>query len=130
MALMLPASLRNRRIPALVGAIVAAFVTGLGTTAHGHGLGISAHQVHRLLEETTKTFYEHLLERRLMHAHELLTRAGSAKIVAIAEQSGFSDITHFNHAFRARFGDTPTGVRSAAETDRALYVLQRTIVDR
>ena len=42
----------------------------------GLTLGITARQVHRLLEETTKTFYEHVLERRLVESHRLLTDPG------------------------------------------------------
>jgi AraC-like DNA-binding protein len=29
-------------------------------------------------------------------------------------EAGFSDISHFNRLFRARFGDTPGGVRAQA----------------
>ncbi|MGH6734784.1 MAG: AraC family transcriptional regulator [Methyloceanibacter sp.] len=95
----------------------------------GHSLGISARQVHRLLEETTKTFYEHLLERRLLRAHDLLTTASTphGKIVDIAADAGFTDVTHFNHTFRARFGDTPTGVRRNAAATATLNHLWRSL---
>ena len=46
---------------------------GLSAEKIGLSLGITGRQVHRLLEETTKTFYEHVLERRLLEALQLLT---------------------------------------------------------
>jgi AraC-like DNA-binding protein len=82
----------------------------------GLSLGITGRQVHRLLEETTKTFYEHVLERRLIEALQLLTSPTCAalKVVDIARRAGFADPSYFHRAFRTRFGDTPTGVRAAA----------------
>ena len=82
----------------------------------GHSLGITARHVHRLLEETTKTFYEHVLERRLVESHRLLTDRSSStlKVADIARRAGFADPAYFNRVFRIRFGDTPTGVRATA----------------
>ena len=82
----------------------------------GHSLGITARHVHRLLEETTKTFYEHVLERRLVESYRLLTDRSSStlKVADIARRAGFADATYFNRVFRIRFGDTPTGVRATA----------------
>jgi AraC-like DNA-binding protein len=82
----------------------------------GLSLGITARHVHRLLEETTKTLYEHVLERRLVESYRLLTdRSSNAlKVADIARRAGFVDPAYFNRVFRIRFGDTPTGVRAAA----------------
>jgi AraC-like DNA-binding protein len=33
------------------------------------------------------------------------------RVAEIALEAGFSDISYFNRLFRARFGDTPTGIR-------------------
>jgi transcriptional regulator GlxA family with amidase domain len=87
----------------------------------GLSLGITARQVHRLLEETTRTFYEHLLERRLIESRQLLTDPASAalKVADIALRAGFADRSHFHRVFRKRFGDTPTGVREAAAREHA-----------
>jgi Transcriptional regulator containing an amidase domain and an AraC-type DNA-binding HTH domain len=87
----------------------------------GLTLGITARQVHRLLEETTKTFYEHLLERRLLEARRLLTdpSCGVLPVAEIAQRTGFVDRTHFNHTFRTRFGETPTDAREAAVRENA-----------
>ena len=82
----------------------------------GGRLGISARQVHRLVEEGPKTLHEHILEARLQQALSLLSDPdGPALPVAeIARRCGFAATSHFCRSFKVRFGDTPTGVRAAA----------------
>lgn len=79
-------------------------------------LGVTPRYVQLLLEETGQTFTQHILRRRLERAKELL--AGDAdqtrKIAAVAVEAGFSDLSHFNRAFRRYFGDTPSGIRARA----------------
>jgi AraC-like DNA-binding protein len=79
-------------------------------------LGMSVRYLHRLLEETGKTFSEHVLERRLERAHRLLRdpRLAGRKISDIALEAGFSDLSHFNRSVRRRFGATPSEVRAEA----------------
>jgi AraC-like DNA-binding protein len=88
-------------------------------------LGITARQVHRLLDETAKTFYEHVLERRLIESHRLLTDPGSAalNVADVAARVGFVDRSHFHRLFRTRFGDTPTGVRAVATREHTARLL-------
>jgi AraC-like DNA-binding protein len=75
-------------------------------------LGITARYVHRLLEPTGKTFSEHLLDRRLASAVELLRDTPSfRKIADIALEVGFRDLSYFNRTFRRKYGGTPTDVR-------------------
>ena len=79
-------------------------------------LGLSRRYVQQLLEETGKSFTEHLAERRLERAFALLSdrRCLHRAIIDIAFAAGFGDVSHFNHMFRRRFGDTPSGVRAGA----------------
>jgi AraC-like DNA-binding protein len=79
-------------------------------------LGFSVRYLHRLLEETGRTFSEHLLDRRLDRVHRLLRdpRATRLKISEIALEAGFPDLSHFNRSFRRRFGNTPSAVRADA----------------
>jgi AraC-like DNA-binding protein len=79
-------------------------------------LGFSVRYLHRLLEETGKTFSEHLLDHRLERAHRFLRdpRLVHLKISDIAHESGFSDISHFNRSIRRRFGETPSAIRATA----------------
>jgi AraC-like DNA-binding protein len=80
------------------------------------GLGMSVRYLHRLLEDSGRTFSEHLLERRLDRAHRLLRdpRLAYRRIGEIAVEAGFSDLSHFNRSFRRRFAETPSEARAMA----------------
>jgi AraC-like DNA-binding protein len=82
-------------------------------------LGVSRRNLQRLLEETGKSFTEHVAEHRLKRAYALLTDPASAhlRIIEIALASGFGDVSHFNRSFRRHFGDTPSGVRTTRRAD-------------
>ena len=79
-------------------------------------LGFSVRYLHRLLQDSGKTFSEHVLERRVDRALRLLRdpRLADRKISAVAMDCGFSDLSHFNRSFRSRFGATPSEVRAEA----------------
>jgi AraC-like DNA-binding protein len=72
---------------------------------------VSARYLQRLLERAGTSFTSHLTELRLQKALALLTEPDSGRVVDVAMMAGFNDLSHFNHLFRARFGDTPSGVR-------------------
>lgn len=75
-------------------------------------VGISPRYLQRLFETTGTTITERVNELRLQRAFALLTAAGDGRRISdIALEVGFSDLSHFNRLFRARFGDTPRGVR-------------------
>ena len=94
----------------------------------GQKLGITDRQVHRLLEETPKSFYEHVLECRLQETHRLLCdpTALALKVADLAFRVGFSDVTYFNRAFKTRFGETPTSVRGASTKNNLARQLRAT----
>ncbi|WP_407166635.1 AraC family transcriptional regulator [Bradyrhizobium sp. ORS 111] len=77
--------------------------------------GISPRYLQRLMASSGASFTERVNELRLQKAFALLTapHGGAQRISDIALEVGFSDISHFNRLFRARFGDSPRGVRSA-----------------
>ena len=77
--------------------------------------GLTPKQVQRLFGSTGVTFSEFVLEERLLLAHRLLSNAlgGMGKISAIAQDSGFGDLSYFNRSFRRRFGMTPSEWRDA-----------------
>jgi AraC-like DNA-binding protein len=77
--------------------------------------GISPRYLQQLMTSSGTSFTERVNELRLQRAFALLTEAhGSARRISdIALEVGFSDISHFNRLFRARFGVCPRGVRSA-----------------
>jgi AraC-like DNA-binding protein len=77
--------------------------------------GISPRYLQRLMASSGSSFTGHVNELRLQLARKLLTEARvSAQLISdIALEVGFSDVSHFNRLFRARFGDSPRGVRYA-----------------
>lgn len=129
-ALLLGASDENRDLIEMRGVKAARLQAILGHIASSaarpsfsgadvaRALSISERYLRLLLEETGKTFSEHLLEHRLQLTLRLLTdqRNAGRKVSEIAMRAGFSDISYFNRAFRRRFGDTPTGVRLGKPT--------------
>jgi AraC-like DNA-binding protein len=77
--------------------------------------GISPRYLQHLMTSSGTSFTERVNELRLQRAFALLIEPyGSARRISdIALEAGFSDISHFNRLFRARFGVSPRGVRSA-----------------
>jgi AraC-like DNA-binding protein len=78
--------------------------------------GVSPRYVQMLFEREGMTFSQFLLDRRLARAHRMRSdpQCASRTISAIAYASGFGDLSHFNRAFRRRYGESPSDVRSSA----------------
>lgn len=79
-------------------------------------LGLTPRYVHRLLEDTGRTFSHHLVERRVARAAALLRDPlwAGRKIADIAGEAGFSDLSYFNRSFRRHLGTTPSEIRHGA----------------
>jgi AraC-like DNA-binding protein len=79
-------------------------------------LGVTPRYVRLLLEETGRSFSEHLLERRLERVVAMLRNPAKkyCKVADIARDCGFGDLSYFNRAFRRRYGGTPSDARDAA----------------
>jgi AraC-like DNA-binding protein len=104
---------------ARLGAILQAIANqtsnlGLSAATIAAQLGITPRYVHLLLEQSGQTFTQHVLQKRLEKARELLggDEGQDRKIADIALEAGFADLSHFNRAFRRHFGDTPSGARA------------------
>ena len=76
--------------------------------------GISVRTVHARFAQIGQTFGRWLLENRLEACSAALRDPGqrALNISEIAYRLGFNDLSHFNKAFRARFGATPREWRS------------------
>jgi AraC-like DNA-binding protein len=85
-------------------------------------LGITVRYVHLLLEETGARFSHHVLDRRLEKAAALLRdpQWRDRLIIEIAAEAGFTDISHFNRAFRRKFRATPSVMRKSSGLDEKL----------
>jgi AraC-like DNA-binding protein len=70
----------------------------------------------RLFEAEGTTCTGFVLERRLARAHRMLTdpRLSRRQVSDIALEVGFRHVARFAGAFRARYGETPSGLRAAA----------------
>jgi AraC family transcriptional regulator, positive regulator of tynA and feaB len=74
--------------------------------------GISIRYLHRLFEESDKSFGQVVLERRLLRcARDLGGASVDTRISDVAYRCGFGDISYFNKSFRQRFGYSPREYR-------------------
>jgi AraC-like DNA-binding protein len=87
---------------------------GLSAATIAAQLGVTPRYVHLLLEQSGRTFSQHVLQGRLEKAEQHLSDdTGQCRRIAdIALEAGFSDLSYFNRTFRRHFGDTPTGIRA------------------
>lgn len=79
-------------------------------------LRISPRYIQRILQPTGMTFTQHVTDRRLRRAFVMVVdpHGRNRRISDIALEVGFCDLSSFNRLFRARFGDSPSGVRARA----------------
>jgi len=77
-----------------------------------HSQGVSATYLRRLMKASGRSYSTVVNELRLQKAFTGLSAVGpdDRAILEVAMTAGFSDVSHFNRLFRARFGDTPSGV--------------------
>jgi AraC-like DNA-binding protein len=107
-------ALAAARLAAAVAEIAKSFTDpALTLAALARRQGVSPRYLQRLLETSGTSFTARVQELRLQRAFALLSKpqADGRRISDIARQAGFADVENFNRLFRARFGDTPTGVR-------------------
>jgi AraC-like DNA-binding protein len=76
--------------------------------------GISSRYIGGLFSSDQTTFGDFVREQRLQLAYRMLcsSQERHRSISGIAMSCGFGDVSHFNHCFRQRFGETPSGVRA------------------
>ncbi|MNL61636.1 DNA-binding transcriptional activator FeaR [compost metagenome] len=67
----------------------------------------------RLFAQEGTCFSDYLRDARLQRAHAMLAdpRHSRRRVLEIAFDCGFADITTFNRTFRQRYGVAPTQVR-------------------
>jgi AraC-like DNA-binding protein len=78
--------------------------------------GVTPRYVQMLFESEGTTFSQFLLDQRLKRAQRMLgdPRLAERTISAIAYEAGFGDLSHFNRAFRRRYGESPSDVRAGS----------------
>jgi AraC-like DNA-binding protein len=77
---------------------------------------VTPRYVQMLFEAEGTTFSQFVREQRLERARRMLMdpRTPDRPISAIAYLVGFGDLSNFNHAFRRRYGASPSELRAAA----------------
>ncbi|WP_198135127.1 helix-turn-helix transcriptional regulator [Rhodopseudomonas palustris] len=106
--------LRAVRFMTIVAEIGAGFADpGFSAARLAAKLNLSSRYIQDILHESGVTLTERVLELRLQKARRLLASGLSPalKVTDIALSCGFSDVSHFNHSFRRRFGASPTQFR-------------------
>jgi AraC-like DNA-binding protein len=85
----------------------------LSVTSIAAQLGVTPRYVHMLFETEGVSFTKFMVDQRLERADRMLRdpRFSHRTISAIAFESGFNDLSHFNRTFRRHFGRTPSQVR-------------------
>jgi AraC-like DNA-binding protein len=74
---------------------------------------ISPDYLRKLFRQEDTSFSDYVLLERLKRVHAALVAPVSPgqRIASIAFQTGFSDLSYFNRAFRRRYGKSPSDVR-------------------
>jgi AraC-like DNA-binding protein len=90
---------------------------GLSLTAIAARQGVTPRYVQALFADEGSTFSQFLVAERLARVHQMLCDPlhVARTTSAIAYDAGFGDLSHFNRAFRRRYGGTPSDVRAAAK---------------
>jgi AraC-like DNA-binding protein len=108
-------SLLRRRISSYIDANLANPRLNCEMIAAAHG--ISERYLRKLFETSMMSVSEWIWSRRLDQAKQDLLDPLRAhiSITAIGYDIGFKDAAHFSRAFKAKFGDTPSGCRNSVK---------------
>jgi len=85
----------------------------LSPTTTASRLGISVRLLHQVFAGAGGTYTTRVRDRRLDKAHRDLLDPAMARlrVIDVAAEAGFADVTHFHRAFRRRYGCTPGTLR-------------------
>lgn len=105
---------RLRAVKAYVTQRIGAY--DLPVAAAAAACGLSPRYVQTLFEGEGTTFSAFVLRQRLDRAHRMLADPGNLhrRIVDIALDAGFGDLSYFNKSFRRRYGAKPSDIRASA----------------
>jgi AraC-like DNA-binding protein len=80
------------------------------------GCRLSVRHLNRLFAREDMSVMRYVWDRRLANAHRDLTDPMNCcrSISDLAYSAGFTDISHFSRAYRARYGKAPSGARAAS----------------
>jgi len=89
---------------------------GLGADRIATAIGISERQLSRVFAAEGTSVPRHILARRLLLAHSVLSATGTQPmtVAEAAARCGFTSAAYFSHAFRQHFGLSASDVRRSA----------------
>ena len=105
---------RAARLEAIKADIIAHVDDGnLSAAAVAARHAMTLRYLQKLFDAAGTTYSQFVSDQRLTYAYRTLTDSLHARrtISEIAYASGFNDLSHFNRAFRRRYGSTPSKVR-------------------
>jgi AraC-like DNA-binding protein len=106
-----PSAADERRISAVLRFIEANLTTPLPLERLASSAGMSEFHFLRTFKQVMRvTPHQYILRTRLRRAAVRL-QTHADKVLEIALDAGFGDLSNFNHAFRAEFGVSPTQFR-------------------
>ncbi|OLT19479.1 hypothetical protein BJF78_10975 [Pseudonocardia sp. CNS-139] len=86
----------------------------LGPESIARALSVSVRTLHAVFADTDESVAGLVRKARLARCKEDLAEPTAGSITEIAFRWGFSDATHFSHAFKREYGFTPREVRAGA----------------
>ena len=108
-----PAMPQNSRVLEMMRYMDAHLAEDLNVDQLAEQFYVSKYHMMRLFrQETGFTVYTYLLQRRLLHAKQLME--GGMRATEASYRSGFRSYSSFTRAYGKHFGTTPTGRRDAA----------------
>lgn len=88
--------------------------TTISTAQVAQRFGISVRKLHKLYEDRDLSFAQTVMAFRVEGAaRELATDPGGRSLTELAARWGFSDLSHLNRVFRARYECLPSQVRAS-----------------
>jgi AraC family transcriptional activator of tynA and feaB len=87
---------------------------GLGPETIAKALAVSVRTLHAVFSDTDESVAALVRRARLARCYEDLTDPSAGSITEIAFRWGFSDATHFSHAFKREYGTSPRDIRAGA----------------
>lgn len=88
---------------------------------------MSVRALHALFHDSDETVGAYVRRRRLHRAHTDLTRSPWPTVTTVAHRWGFSDAANFSRAFRAQFGESPSGAQRSVRNARSLPLTRRRV---
>jgi AraC family transcriptional activator of tynA and feaB len=90
----------------------------LGPETIARALSVSVRTLHAVFSDTDESVAAMVRRARLARCREDLAEPTAGSVTEIAFRWGFSDATHFSHAFKREYGRSPREIRAGARISK------------